>query len=236
MAILPLLYRVQEIETRLGALDQALTRLNQNANLEALRLLQSELGQSIEKHSGELLQLKSRQRQLDLDVKTNQERLESEEQKLYSGAISNARELGQVQQKADEYRSMVSKSEDELLGLMEQDETLAAELERLNRRQTLAAEEVARFQNEIKHQSLELQIEKDQLQMEFEDLLLQIPGDWLEKYRRIAKSHRGIGIAKLKQSNCGACHVSLSDFKLQQVRRGEDKLTFCENCGRILYC
>jgi predicted nucleic acid-binding Zn-ribbon protein len=235
MAILPLLYRIQEIESRVAELDRNLAAAQQNPNLIAVRLLQNELKTSVDGIEADLKKVKNAQRRLDLELKTCQERLKNEEDKLYGGTVGHARELEQIQQKVGEYQNHRGKIEDELLQLMEKDEEYSDQLAELRQRWEKVLQENDRIEADIKQQSLEVGFEKDQLLMELEELTPQIPPDWLERYRKIAKAHRGIGIAKLKQNSCGACHVSLSDSRLNQVKRGEDKLQFCENCGRILF-
>jgi predicted nucleic acid-binding Zn-ribbon protein len=235
MAILPLLYRVQEIENRLVVLTAKLEALTVNPNLVALQGLQQELAVIVKTKTSELQQAKARQRQLDMELQSCQERLRHEEKRLYDGSVAQPRELEQIQQKAAEYGGVQAKLEEEILRLMETDEQLSAELQELDRRQLSVEQDQAKIQAGLKGQSWELLTEKEELQAELAELEPQITPEWLERYRRIAKAHRGIGIAKLKQNSCGACHVSLSEFRLQQVKRGEDKLHFCENCGRILY-
>jgi predicted nucleic acid-binding Zn-ribbon protein len=235
MAILPLLYRVQEIENRLAFLAKSLEELAANPNLQALQSLRQELTATAKVKESELHQVKTRQRRLDAELKLCQEKLTHEEKRLYDGSVTQARELEQIQQKATEYHGVQAKLEEDILQLMEADEQLTAAIHQLAQRQQAAGREEEQIQAELRQQSWELVVEQEDLQAELAELEPQITPEWLERYRRIAKAHRGIGIAKLKQNSCGACHVSLSEFYLQQVKRGEDKLHFCENCGRILY-
>ncbi|HEY8464326.1 MAG TPA: C4-type zinc ribbon domain-containing protein [Bacillota bacterium] len=235
MAILPLLYRVQEIESRLAQLEQTLLQLQEDPSLTALEGLKTELDQIIIKAEKQLEQQKRRQRQLSLELNSCEERLKQENEKLYSGTIVQPRELELVQQKVAEYQGLCSKLEEDLLQLMECDEVKTAELTGTKQRRAAVAAEYDQRQNELYQQKLAVNFEKEQLQLELEELLPQIPLEWLEKYRRIAKAHRGIGITRIKQQSCGACHVSLAESRLQQIKRGEDKLYCCENCGRILY-
>jgi predicted nucleic acid-binding Zn-ribbon protein len=235
MATLPLLYQVQEIESRVAVLTKSLEILVADPNLLALKGLLEELAMVAQAKETELQRVKTRQRQLDLELQLCQERLQYEEKRLYDGSVTHARELEQIQQKTTEYRGTQSKIEEEILQLMESDEQLTAELQQLAQRRQTVGQEQQRIQAELKQQSFAVIVEKEELQAELAELEPQIPTEWLERYRRIAKAHRGIGIAKVKQDSCGVCHVSLADFHLQQVKRGEDKLQFCENCGRILY-
>jgi predicted nucleic acid-binding Zn-ribbon protein len=235
MAILPLLYRIQELESRVAELDRNLAALQQNPELEAIRSLQNELQGSLDRLETGLKKVKDGGRQLDLDLKSCQERLKNEENKLYGGSVVHPRELEQIQQRVTEYQERRNRIEEELLQLMEKEDKWSAGRLVLQQRAANAAQENERFEAEARRRSQEFDLEKEQLLMELEELTPQIPPEWLERYRKIAKSRRGIGIAKLKQNSCGACHVSLSDSRLNQVKRGEDKLQFCENCGRILF-
>lgn len=235
MAILPLLYRIQEIESRLAELERKSGDLQQNPNLKAVRLLQDELRNSMDRIEADLKKVQNGQHQLDLELATCQERLRNEENKLYGGSVGQARELELIQQKVGEYQNQRTRIEEELLQLMEKDEEWGSQLGELQERLGKAGEEKDRIEAELHQRSLEIDFEMEQLRMELEELSPQIPSEWLERYRKIAKAHRGIGIAKLKQNSCGACHVRLSDSRLNQVKRGEDKLQYCENCGRILF-
>lgn len=55
----------------------------------------------------------------------------------------------------------------------------------------------------------------------------------LEKYKKI-KQHRPNPIAHFKNKRCQGCNMELPSGMLQSIR-DKEKITICENCGRILY-
>lgn len=55
----------------------------------------------------------------------------------------------------------------------------------------------------------------------------------LDKYKRI-KQHRPNPIAHFKNKRCQGCNMELPSGMLQNIR-DKEKITTCENCGRILY-
>lgn len=235
MAFLPVLYRIQEIETALNALEQREAAAKQDPNYQALKMLQQQLESSLVLLEKEMGQSNSSQRQMDLELKSCLEHIKVEEQKLYSGKTSSSRELEQIQQKMTEYQKSKDKYEEQLLELMEAAENFLTRQNEEKSRLEKCLQEMQANKKIINQKLLEIKLEKTDLEAELSDLVSQIPPEWLERYRKIAKSHRGIGIAKVKQNSCGGCHVSLSESLLQKIKRGNDQINFCENCGRILY-
>ena len=235
MPNLPVLFRMQEIESRLAVLLKKRQQLEQHADLVLLRQRLKEFTAHQEHLGRDGQQVKLKQSQLDLELKTLQEHLKIEEQKLYGGAITSSRELEQIQSKVSEYAKKRVILEDEILKLMEQDEQVTHDLQEL--KQVIVGVEVGitDVKQQIGQEMIEITMEEQDLSDEAALLIVKIPEDWLSRYRRIAGSHHGVAIARVKNNSCGACHVSLSDMMLQQVKRGEDCFYYCENCARILY-
>ncbi len=235
MPKLPKLFRYQEIQTRLQALERLKVQLERDSNLvqweEKYRESQSlhtRAAQGLKQSQGSL-------RRLESELSSCQEHIRSGEEKLYGGRISSSRELEQIQQKALEYSKQRAALEEQILGIMEDEERLGAELESLTRVMAGIEKEITALRGELSRQQLEIAMEEADLKDEAAGLSGELPVDWLEKFHRLAKSKLGTGIARVKSNSCGACHISLSESLLQQVKRGEDALLFCESCGRILF-
>jgi len=62
----------------------------------------------------------------------------------------------------------------------------------------------------------------------------QVDARSLATYEQLLKGRRGIAVAPMSGSICGACHVRLRPAVEQVVRRN-DGLVQCDNCQRILY-
>src|SRR5206468_3122644 len=56
----------------------------------------------------------------------------------------------------------------------------------------------------------------------------------LALYEQLLKGRRGVAVAQMAGSICGACHVRLRPAVEQQIRRN-DGLIQCDSCQRILY-
>lgn len=235
MAYLPILYRIQEIESRLQTLRKAEEQARGNPELIALEAVFGDTVNQINQKEKDLKTVRGSQRQLELELKSCQEHLKVEEGKLYSGFTSSSRELESIQHKATEYYKSKEKLEDELLKLLEEEESLTGQIQEHRRNLENMEKQRGIILLEVDRKLREIAMEVQDLDQELSGLLEKPPAEWLERYRKIAKSHNGIGIAKIKSDSCGACHVGLSDSLYQKVKRGDDQLVFCESCGRILY-
>ncbi len=235
MANLPGLFQVQTIETRLAALKKEQEQARNSPPLAQTEAALGEMNSRLDEMEKKLQTIQSSNRKLDLELKSHQEHLAAEEKKLYGGSVTSSRELEQIQQKVAEYKNAITKLEDEILQLLEQEETLAEQKAELQKRRADHERVCKALQEETKRKSGELNIDIVGLEQELTEAAAQVPVEWLERYRKIAKAHHGIGIAQIKNSNCGACHVSLSEMLLQKAKRGDDVMIYCENCGRILF-
>jgi predicted nucleic acid-binding Zn-ribbon protein len=235
MAYLPLLFEIQTKESRLLALKKEEEQIKNDprivqaeGTIKTMNALFAELEN--QQHG-----VQSSNRKLELELKTCQEHIAVEEKKLYGGTVTNSRELGQIEQKIAEYKQKAGKLEDEILGMMEQDENLSAQIKVLQKKKSACERDLAVLKTAASQRIREIGIEATGLESELSELTPQVPEDWLARFHKIAGSHHGIGIAQVKNGNCGACHVSLSEMILQKVKRGDDIIVCCENCGRILY-
>lgn len=235
MAYLPILFQIQTMESRLLALKRDEEQVQNDLKIVqtegALKEINALSAELESKQNG----IQSANRKLELELKANQEHIAGEEKKLYGGSVTNSRELGQIEQKVTEYKLAAGKLEDEILQLMEQDETLGAQISVLQKRKTACERELTVLKTAASQRLREISIEVMGLESEIKEVTPQVPEEWLARFHKIAGAHHNVGIAQVKTGNCGACHVSLSDMMLQKVKRGDDIIICCENCGRILY-
>ena len=61
----------------------------------------------------------------------------------------------------------------------------------------------------------------------------ELPGEILERYRRLVKNHGADALAVLENKSCSACYTKLSPQDVVNVNMG--KFVFCRACGRLLY-
>ncbi len=231
MSDLQLLYQVQEldlqIEARRRALQEIEESLGESGELASARAQVTRLQ--------ELLQDQQRQlRDLDWNVEEISRRAKEDEEKLYSGAIRNPKELDGLRRELEQRQERRRLLEDRELQLMAEIEETQAELRQ-------AESELAHVQSAVDAKHRELRTHQaevtEQLAMlgsERARLAATVAAANLAQYEQLRRTKRGLAISKVERSTCQGCRIALPMGLVQRVRAGRDFI-FCPSCGRILY-
>ncbi|MHB0939474.1 MAG: zinc ribbon domain-containing protein [Armatimonadota bacterium] len=224
------LHEVQKVDYQIYQREQALKALDTG---DALKLHAIEVMKRHDASAAALKKVEAEQRDAELALKTLEGKKAAVHQKLYSGKVTNPKELGDLEKDEEMLAGQVGHQEEVLLELMDrteaaqtQESALAQELETAKRKWK---DTVARSQSE----AVRLQKELAGLRPERERLAAQVEKPLLRRYDEIRKSHNGIGLAVTANDICSVCHVKLTPQTVLELREGED-LTFCDNCGRML--
>jgi len=225
------LYQLQQLDLeleRLSAEQQAVaSSLQGNAALQKLRTEQ----QTAQEKLRASLQA---QKEAEITLEDLGLRLKTQERRLYSGTISNPKELNALQQEIQHLRLQQSHQEEVTLEAMDMAESLQVKAHRAA--QVLREEEEAWVS-----QSAALVARRDQLATRRQEvelkrlqLVTKLDADLLGRYDRIRRTRQGKAVSKVEQGSCQWCRVILTPRELQHVRISTELQT-CSNCGRILY-
>jgi predicted nucleic acid-binding Zn-ribbon protein len=215
------LFHVQEIDTtldaartRLAAIEQALSG---NA---AVNAAQQQTLQASERFNAARIQARS----LELEVQALNEKVADAEKRLYSGAITNPKELRDLEQDLASLRRRRAGVEERELEAMIGAETRLQQTER----------ETLQTQGTLVEERSRLQARVAQLAAEREAVSGSMPAEDQLLYQRLRQSKNHRPVAKLDEGNCAACGEETSSARIQEARRGAT-LVRCTGCERILY-
>jgi len=176
----------------------------------------------------------ARKAQQDLEFKLGQVQIQREraEQNLYSGRITNTRELQDLQSKIQSLKRRISVLEDELLeAMMAHEETRdAAQAAVANRDEIQRRTDL--MQSALVAERDRLKTEHETLTAERQNLRSQIPGSVVDSYDYLHKRTGGRPVAVLKGDVCSVCGMVVTMPVRQQVNRGQE--AYCNNCRRLL--
>lgn len=173
-----------------------------------------------------------------LAVEQIEAREEVVQNRLYSGAVTNARELEAFQEEQAILRHQKSEAEDLLLELMVATDELQEDL--ADAQETLAAIEEQRSARvpELQRQGRALSAELRDLNRRRNEMLPQFPPQMLSTYETLLANRDGQAVSRVEAGRgrdvCEACRVALPRSDTQRLRTGE-ALVQCNNCRRILY-
>ncbi len=161
-------------------------------------------------------------------------RLQQQEQRLYSGSVTNPKELQSLQQEVQRLRAQQSRQEERFLEVSDTtealQETVQQKLAELQQAQDAWQEEFTLLTTRRK------QVEEQQqvLRERREHIVAGLDVDLVKRYETMRRTKQGRAVSRVEQNSCQWCRVILTPSELQHVRISSELQT-CTNCGRILY-
>ena len=226
-----LLRELQSLDLYIDRLRQEVAELDRGERLRA----------KIERSRQRLEDVKARYQEIhaeaidqELRLQAFDERLRRAEADLYSGRITNPRELQLLQREIEQAKQSREEMEVEMLRIWERMETMKNDIDEAER-DLEYAERVYQAQMEEFHQrkaALEAEIEFHL--KERAKLTEQIDPNVLARYEQLRQRLGGTAVAVVEQKACSVCHTLLTPYILKRLQN-EDALIACESCGRLLY-
>jgi uncharacterized protein len=225
------LFRLQEIDLELDAHRARLETI-----AEALRgspAVQAAYQRMVEA-DGWLASARVDVRSFEYDNQALSEKIAEVEKRLYGGAVSNPKELQDLQKDVESLKHRRATLEEKQLDALIKAE--AAEARKLSAETDLehAEAEAAKLNGHLLDEQTGLLARVSQLEGEREAVQGSIPADDRETYERLRRSKNGRPVSRLDDGVCTACGVAPSSSRIQNARQGHE-LIRCGNCDRILY-
>jgi predicted nucleic acid-binding Zn-ribbon protein len=197
---------------------------------ESQQLVQAR--QTLEDTQAQVRKWAAQQRDLELEIQGLVDKSTRSEQRLYSGAVKNPKELADLQAEIAALKRRQLKLEDDLLDAMiERDEAESAQIQaeqQLGEIQTLWSIQQA----DLMAEQSELQERMAELAQERATVLPSIDASTLATYQNLRRRKAGLAVTQLNADACGACGVGISPNLKWQLREGE--IVYCSNCERII--
>lgn len=225
------LYDLQLLDTRLARLEAALAGLDEGS---ALRAQVEQTRTDEEAMRADLHARQARLLALELELQSTVEKATKMERDLYSGRISNPKELAAMQQDIQALGRQRQRTEEEMLTLMEQIETLSQQLQTLEAGRQARERDLDEHLEEYRTQTRTLTAEIESLRKQREAAAAETDAELMRRYERLRGRKEGVAVAAVVKGICEGCHVAVPEAKQNEILEG-DRLVTCEGCGRILY-
>jgi uncharacterized protein len=229
--IVAALFQLQQLDLemdRLTAEHQALTTSLQN--MYAVNKARAEQKQVQQQLSASL----QAQKDAEWTLEDVEQRLKHHEQRLYSGSVTNPKELAALQQEVQHLRAQKGRQEEVVLEKMD-------EVERVRERAERSARAVAEAEQSWETANATGLARRDQLDAKLQELQEKratqtgtLDSELVKRYEGMRKTKQGKVVSKIEQNSCQWCRVILTPSEIQRVRVSSEIQT-CSNCGRMLY-
>ena len=138
--------------------------------------------------------------------------------------------LHEIQAAEDRIRS----EEDKILDIMEKTEDMDQVLKKAEQEMLKRSAEIREEIRKITESAPQMESELARLQEEKNMVEKTIGEELLARYRRIAKSCKGVALAEAKEELCSACHVRIRPQMYAELLQ-TDNIYACDSCSRILF-
>ncbi|GBD89156.1 chromosome partition protein Smc [bacterium BMS3Abin03] len=226
---LRILYRLQIIDDQLDELEELRGDLpNAVKELEEKISSFKEDISSKEKEQKDSLK-KRNSNELDIEkLKENQKKFKSQ---LYQ--VRNNKEYDALTKEIDHTEEQIKKLEDENNHLADLSKSLTLQIEDIKPHLADLKKELKEKEADLKEIIKANEKEEAKLQKERKKIESEVKKGDLSAYMRIRKAKKGKAVVTIKRSACSGCHNIVPSQRQLEIRQN-NKLYYCEYCGRIL--
>lgn len=161
-------------------------------------------------------------------LKENQKKFKAQ---LYQ--VRNNKEYDALTKEIDHTEEQINKLESENNSLADRSKVLTLEIEEITPKVDELKKELKEKEADLKDIVKANEREESKLLEERKKIEAQVKKNDLSSYVRIRKAKKGMAVATIKRSACSGCHNIVPSQRQLEIRRN-NKLFFCEYCGRIL--
>ena len=231
-ALLTLL-QLQRVDSTIDRLQARLAHLPEQAALDTLEAKAQDLDAQIAERQAVFDDVSTRQRRLDFEVDTLVQKIKAESGRLYSGVVSNAKELQDISREVEALKRRKSVLEDNDLDVMEERDGVEKELEALTNERSSLAAEIERGRLARDEAAGETSLQLTAAETERQRWVPRVDPQLLQVYDTIRASKGGVGAAAMVDGTCQGCHMRLPAQEAERVRTAGG-LVRCDECQRIL--
>ncbi len=231
---LDLLLELSDVDAQRARIDARLADLpEQRAVDEANERLDAAVKQG-DALRVEVTTVEAEQRRHEREIEQFQTRMAKEQERLYGGGVTNAKEMQSVEAEIEATQRRIDEHEIELLEAMEAADDLADRIDQAARTAEQTRAEIVELEAERDRAAQELLAEKAELDVERDRLRGELGGEALEQYDAVRERiPAGVAVGELSGMSCTACRIDLPHAEVNELRDG-DPLTSCPNCRRLL--
>jgi len=227
---LKLVIRLQEVDNRLA---------NLHHEISALPIHVAEIEKKLGSHERKLeadraalaANLKERKK-CETDIQAQEQKISKLKDQTLQAKTNDVYRA--FQNEIEFCQKEIRKCEDRILELMGESEPLDRNVKtaegalKTEKAQVEAEKQTARERTAVDQKA------QSELMKERAEIVAGITPSVYQRYTRIGKMRRGIGVAEVIEGRCSVCNITIRLQFFQDLRKGEEVMS-CESCGRILY-
>ena len=230
MTLVKQLYALQELDLVLDRVQEQRDLVEQEltspVTLETMKT-------ALEEETERLRDVERQHRLQQLETESHRERSTRLDEQLYSGAVTNPRELEPLEREATHIHELLQQQDAGLLDLSLLAEESRKRCDHLEKELADTRIEWQSRQAELKERQESLAAERETVDTQRSNLAAALDASALQRYEALRRTKGGLAVAKVVRGLCQACRMSLPTQLQQRVRSGRQTV-LCSSCGRML--
>lgn len=226
---LKILYQLQIIDDQLDELEELRGDLpNMVRELEEkIKSLINDIESKEKEQKESIVKRDGNENEIE-KLKENQKKFKAQ---LYQ--VRNNKEYDALTKEIDHTEEQINKLEAANNSLADRSKILTLEIEEITPRLDELKQELKEKEADLKEIIKANEREETKLLEERKKIESEVKKNDLSAYMRIRKAKKGLAVATIKRSACSGCHNIVPSQRQLEIRKN-NRLFFCEYCGRIL--
>ncbi len=226
------LFELQVLDLRINQINATLAAAT---GARQLRIELASAKSQLEVAEKALMESEVELKDAELQLKSVDEKRSGYEKRLYSGTVTNPKELGAMEKEVAILKEQQAKLDSRTLALYDQVETARKTAEQLRQTTADLTKQVRQVLAEESATKTELEAELAELTSKREAAARKVTNKPLmARYNAVRARNGGMGIARVIEGKCEGCRISVMPFMVRELMQPKDIRT-CESCGRILF-
>jgi hypothetical protein len=227
---LKLVIRLQEIDHRLAELTREISTLPKQLAATEKKLTSHQ--RKLEAGQAALLANQKERKACDAAILTQEQKISKLKDQLLEAKTNE--QYRAFQSEIEFCQKEIRKSEDRILELMTESEPLDKNLKAAEASLKAERADVEKEKQLVRERTVVDEKAAAELKKERDAIVAQITPPTVQRYERVRKTRRGIGVAEVVDGRCTQCNMALRLQFFQELKHG-DEVMACESCQRILY-
>jgi uncharacterized protein len=226
---------LQALDSRLDQLAHRRRTLPEIAEMARLEGLVDALRDDLVRAETEVSDLARETKKYEDEIASVRARKDRDESRLNSGAITDPKQLQDLEHEVATLTRRQGDLEDAELEVMEKAETAQATLDELTGQRSEHLRLRAEAEAARDAAWVEIDAETEKLTGERATLAATFPEDLLALYERIRAKEGGVGAGAIGRGQCGACRLDLMGNEIAAIKAAPvDEVLRHEECSRIM--
>ncbi|MCL5069782.1 MAG: hypothetical protein M1308_02635 [Actinobacteria bacterium] len=207
--------------------------LKKNEKLQKLQEELSEINKELELSEKELSGLEHERRKLEDMITLQNEKIKKNEEKLFSGTITSAKELLNYQEEIKFLKQNNDNVESKAIEFMISIDELKPKIKEIEKNKAQVNSRIEMMKKEVAEKINVISNAVKKLKEKRAAVISKIPKDALAKYEETKSKKGGIAVAVLKDRFCDICNMEIPSGEAEKIK-DLNKFYRCPLCGRML--